>query len=587
MTQAVVNGVVPPSTVRSVGAVSLRPRVVAVIHRPARFAASSALLLGCAVVSGSLLTACAAKKETALTISSLTVERRTIVVNAQATGAVEPINVIEVKSKASGQITKIPVETGTQVRAGDLLVQVDTRDVQNQYDQASADLRSAKASIEIAEAAKKRADEMFKSRVITTPEFESAQLTLTQAQGQIVRATTNLDLAKQRLEDATVVAPVSGTIIDKPVSLGQVIASATGSVSGGTTLLKMADLTKVRVRALVNETDIGNVRAGQSARVTVDAYPERPFLGVVEKIEPQAVVQQSVTMFPVIVSLDNSEGFLKPGMNGEVSMNVNRRDNVVAVANDAVRTVREAATAAAFVGLNPDSVQAQVRTMQAEMGNGRGGEGAEGAGSPLGDAATPKSVNAAGQKPAEGMARGRPATQSDSQGGGRGRRNRGDSNGGMGGGRGGMSGTPDGMSRTGGSQRGGNGSNRNAMGGAPTTMGAGMQGGRPGGVTRVRTALVFVQIGEGKFEPRLVRLGAADYDYSEVVSGLKEGEKVASLSVAALQAKRDQANDRFRNMSGGVPGVQAPRGGGPGGPGGPGGGPGGGGGGGGRPPGGD
>ena len=109
-----------------------------------------------------------------------------------------------------------------------------------------------------------------------------------------------------------------------------------------------------------------------------------------------------------------------------------------------------------------------------------------------------------------------------------------------------------------------------------------MQGGRPGGVTRVRTALVFVQIGEGKFEPRLVRLGAADYDYSEVVSGLKEGEKVASLSVAALQAKRDQANDRFRNMSGGVPGVQAPRGGGPGGPGG-----GGGGGGGGRPPGGD
>ena len=111
-----------------------------------------------------------------------------------------------------------------------------------------------------------------------------------------------------------------------------------------------------------------------------------------------------------------------------------------------------------------------------------------------------------------------------------------------------------------------------------------MQGGRPGGVTRVRTALVFVQIGEGKYEPRLVRLGAADYDYSEVVSGLKEGEKVASLSVAALQAKRDQANDRFRSMTSGsgMPGTQtqAPRGGGGGPPGG------GGGGGGGRPPGG-
>ena len=83
-----------------------------------------------------------------------------------------------------------------------------------------------------------------------------------------------------------------------------------------------------------------------------------------------------------------------------------------------------------------------------------------------------------------------------------------------------------------------------------------MAGGRPGGVTRVRTALVFVQIGEGKYEPRLVRLGASNYDFSEVISGLHEGDKVASLAVAALQAKRDQANDRMRSMQGGVPGVQ-------------------------------
>lgn len=610
------------SAVSSVDAVSLRPRAVVVTPRPVRSAASAALLFGCTLGAG-LLAACAAKKETVLKISSLVVERRTIVVNAQATGAVEPINVIEVKSKASGQITRIPVETGTLVRAGDLLVQVDTRDVQNQYDQASADLRSAKASIEIAEAAKKRADEMFKARVITTPEYESAQLTLTQAQGQIVRATTNLDLAKQRLEDATVVAPVSGTIIDKPVSLGQVIASATGSVSGGTTLLKMADLTKVRVRALVNETDIGNVRAGQSARVTVDAYPERPFVGVVEKIEPQAVVQQSVTMFPVIVSLDNSEGFLKPGMNGEVSMNVNRRDNVIAVSNDAVRTVREAATAATFVGLNPDSVQAQVREMQAAMGNGRGGSpDAGGMGQPTGDSPAAKTVNASGQKPTGQMGGETPGAGRARRGAGdsgnamgratagiegdsgmgrrRGNRGGGDSAGAMpaGAGRGdGRGGESRGGGR-GGFNRGGNASGGNASGGnfagarAPAAMGAGMQGGRPGGATRVRTALVFVQIGEEKYEPRLVRLGAADYDYSEVVSGLKEGEKVASLNVAALQAKRDQANDRFRNMSGGMPGTQTqgPRGGGGGPPGGGGGGGppggGGGGGGGGRPPGG-
>ncbi len=546
-----------------IGADFLRQGVVVVTARCPRSTVTT-LLLGCTILSSSLLSACAAKKEATAPVSSVVVERRTIVVDAQATGAVEPINVIEVKSKASGQIVKIPVETGTQVRRGDLLVQVDTRDVQNQYDQARADLRSAQASIEVAQAAKKRADEMFKTGVITTPEYESAQLTLTQAQGAIVRATTNLDLAKQRLEDATVVAPVSGTIIAKPVSLGQVIASATGSVSGGTTLLQMADLTKVRVRALVNETDIGNVRAGQPARVTVDAYPERPFQGIVEKIEPQAVVQQSVTMFPVIISLDNSEGFLKPGMNGEVSMIVNRRENVLAVSNDAVRTVREAAQAATFVGLNPDSVSAQVREMQSQMGNGRGGAAMGGTGQPTGDAAGAQTVDAAGKSPGAANAMGGQGrgARGDVQGSeGRQQRPRSES--------GAMSGAMSGRGGTGGM---GGGGTQAAMGAG--AMGAGMQGGRPGGVTRTRTALVFVQIGEGKYEPRLVRLGASDYDYSEVLSGLKEGDKVASLNVAALQARRDQANDRMRNMTGGgVPGVQQP-------------GPRGGGGGGGRPPGG-
>lgn len=460
------------------------------VMKPGRWA--SGLLVG------SLLTACGTKPDAPPMVTTVAVDRRTIVVDAQATGAVEPINVIEVKSKASGQITRMPVETGSQVKVGDLLVQIDTRDVKNQYDQAAADLRSAEAGIAVAEAQKQRSDELFKSRVITTQEYEAAQLALTQAQGAMVRATTNVDLAKQRLEDATVVAPVSGTIIDKPVSLGQVIASATGSVSGGTTLLKMADLTKVRVRALVNETDIGKVRPGQSTRVTVDAYPERPFQGVVEKIEPQAVVQQSVTMFPVIVSLDNRDGLLKPGMNGEVSMLIDRRTNVLAVSNDAVRTVREAAVAATFVGLNPDSVTAQVRTLQAAMRAPGGSTDRE---PPAGDTPSVKSV------PRRTAAAGAAAR-----------------------------GIP----------------------GAPTAVAA-TPGGRPsnGNATRVRTALVFVEEAPGKFSPRLVRLGASDYDYSEVISGLTEGEKVATLAVQALQAKRDQQNDRFRSMTGagGMPGA--------------------------------
>lgn len=484
-----------------------------------------AITIGRALIAVLLISGCAKKKEVMQVTQTDTVGRQTIVVDAQATGSVEPINVIEVKSKASGQITAMPVEIGTQVKAGDLLVQIDTRDVKNQFDQSMADLKSAEASLSVAQAAKKRADEMFAARVITTPEYETAQLALTQAQSQIVRATTNLDLARQRMEDATVVAPVSGTIIAKPVSLGQVIASATGSVSGGTTLLMMADLTKVRVRALVNETDIGRVRAGQPARVTVDAYPDRPFQGSVEKIEPQAVVQQSVTMFPVIISLNNNEGFLKPGMNGEVSMIIDRRENVLAVSNDAVRTVREAALAATFVGLNPDSVTAQVREMQAQMNGGAAGGGS---GRPAVDAPAALPVDAS----SGGDTGGNAAAAAGARGG-----------------RNAAGGSP------GASPSGRNGRNgRGGAGGGGAQSGAASGASQPS-ATRPRTGLVFVQTAAGKYEPRLVRLGASNYDYSEVLSGLSEGEIVASLAVAALQAKRDQQNDRFRSMSGGVPGV--------------------------------
>src|SRR5690348_2747696 len=329
------------------------------VKRP--FALALAVCLGTAACSGG--------KDKSPFVQTALVSRRTIVIDAEATGSVEPINVVEVKSKASGLITKMPVETGTLVKPGDLLVQIDTRDVQNQYNQAEADLKASQAKLQVSEQQKKRSDELFKARVITSQEYESASLDLENSKAAVIRSAANLDLAKQRLEDATVTAPTSGTILTKTVSLGQVITSATSSATGGTTLLTMADLGKVRVRALFNETDIGQVRPGQTAVVTVDAFPDRRFQGVVEKIEPSATIQQNVTMFPVLVTLDNSENLLKPGMNGEVSVLVDQVNDVVAVPNDAVKNVREAAATGQMLGLNVDSVTAEVR---AQMQNGFG-----------------------------------------------------------------------------------------------------------------------------------------------------------------------------------------------------------------------
>jgi HlyD family secretion protein len=449
------------------------------------------------------LAACGEKAAEAAPLTNLKVERRNIVVDAQATGAVEPINIIEVKSQAGGQILRMPVETGDNVQPGDLIVQVDTRDLKNQQEQAAADVRSAEAALEVARLQRERSAELYKARIITAQENEQADLSYTQAQAQVIRARTNLDLANQRLEQARVVAPVTGTVIEKLVSEGQVIQSATGAFGEGTILVRMADLTRVQMRAFVNETDIGKIKPGQEARVVVDAFPERPFRGTVEKIEPQAVVQQSVTMFPVIISLPNQERLLMPGMNGEVSVSIERKTDVLAVGNDAVRSMREAAQAAEMLGLDPESVTAMLRGAgNGAPANGNARNDTAGAGRPV---QVPGGA-AAGGAPGSAAAGGAPAGAT-------------------------AGGPPAGARRPGG------------MGGA-----------RRNGASGSRAAVVFLVRDSGVYEPRLVRLGASDYDYSEVISGLEEGDEVASLALAALEAARQERLRRFSGF-GGVPGM--------------------------------
>jgi len=454
------------------------------------------------------------------TVATETVTRRDIDQTVQATGTVEPVETVEIKSKASGQILRMPVEVGSVVRAGQLLAQIDTVNVQNQYDQASASLRAAQAGVEVTAAQKKRADELFSREVITTDQYESATLAYANSQSDLVRARTSLEMARQALEDATVRAPGNGTILAQPVVKGQVITSATQSMSGGTTLLMMADLDRIQMRALVGETDIGSVRSGQPATVAVDAFPNRMFRGQVVKVEPQAVVQQSVTMFPVLVAIDNEDGLLLPGMNGEVTVYIEQRTGVLAVPLDAVRTVRELPAVATALGVNADSVQAQVqRQVEVRRAARAGADSARGRG---------------------GWARGGEA--------GRGPGGDGARHGAVGASR-----LPQGPGGGDGAQHGGVGAGvQHGPGG-----GGGAQHGVAGPGAR-QAQVVFVKTARG-LEPRLVRLGISDFDYVEVVDGLEEGDEVALLSVAEVQAKRqnDQAQLRQR-MGSGMPGVGSP-----------------------------
>jgi HlyD family secretion protein len=122
-------------------------------------------------------------------------------------------------------------------------------------------------------------------------------------------------------------------------------------------LMQMADLSAVQIRSLVDETDIGKVRPGMTASVLVAAYPNQPFPGEVVKIEPQAVVEQNVTMFAVLVSIQNPDGLLMPGMNAEVEISIVRSENVMTIPVMALRTNRDLATTATVLGRSEDDIR--------------------------------------------------------------------------------------------------------------------------------------------------------------------------------------------------------------------------------------
>lgn len=344
------------------------------------------ILFGFLLASGAA--ACSGTKLPPLEIPTQTASRRNINVTAEATGRIEPIQVIDIKSKAGGQITKMFVESGTEVKKGDTIVILDKRDVQAAFQQADANLKSAQARLDNSRANLKQNEQLFAAEALTRREYENSKLDVTNQETAVISSTQNLELAKQRLEDAVILAPSDGTIIEKIVSEGTVIASASNSASGGTTLVRMANLSRVRARIYVSETDIGKVELNMETRVLVDAYPNKPFLGVVEKREPQAIVDQNVTMFPVIVSLDNAERALMPGMNGEVQIQVDEKVGVLSIPLDAFRLANEARTVAAMFDITPEAVDSinRVGGQAARMGGGInfGDDNASGQPVPLG-----------------------------------------------------------------------------------------------------------------------------------------------------------------------------------------------------------
>jgi HlyD family secretion protein len=454
-------------------------------------AAAGALAMGC-------------RKETPKPVyQAVPVAYRDIVVSAVASGVIQPDTLVEVRSRASGEVMKLFAETGQRVKQGDPLVRIDPRLPKNSFQQAKADLDVAKAQLENARVQRDRSAQLLKDQSITVQENEQAQLAFSTAQANVVKATIAVENARILVEDTDVRAPISGTIIEKSIERGQQIASATQNVGGGTVLMRMADLSLVQAVTLVDETDIGKVRPGMRATVTVNAFPNQPFEGEILKIEPNDTTSQNVTMFPVRVRVRNDQNRLLPGMNCDVRIHVGQADSVLAIPNASLRTPKDVASAAQVLGLRPEDVQSQLAQQ------------------PLPSAPAERSTSlGSGAPPAD-----QPAAQRTAQ--------RGPNSA--------TAGNDGAAGANGGQRRGGRGAK--AGGGADYLF-----GGR---------YIVFVKRG-GQPTARNIQTGLTDLDYSEVRRGLEPGDSVLLLPSASLVQSQQDFKERVNRMTGGggVPGMQ-------------------------------
>ena len=281
---------------------------------------------------------------------------QTLEVSIEASGVIEAISSVEIKSKASGEVLFLGAEVGDFIDKGFMLAQIDQRTANNIVDQTESDLEAAKVRLLNAEAQYERGKELHKNSSISDKDFEDIKENYAQAKSTVVRTEVSYENAKISLDDTVVKSPISGTVISRPVEVGQVITSPTSAFGEGSIIMTMADLSKVRVRALVDEIDVGKVEIGQKVSIKVAAYRDKEFIGTVSKIEPKAYIQQNVTTFPVLIDINNEQNLLLIGMNTDVVIEILKKDVVLSVPTMSLRTRKDIYTATSVLNIDKEGI---------------------------------------------------------------------------------------------------------------------------------------------------------------------------------------------------------------------------------------
>ena len=275
------------------------------------------------------------KSETA--VSTAVVEKRDMGSLVQATGIIKPKVGAEVKvgARITGKVEHLYANIGDRVKKGQVLVRLEQDDLKARSDQAEAAYLEAKAAFDKAKLDLDRDTPLAKEGYISQQNIDALQNVYDIANARVMKAKADKDYGKAQLSYATIVAPIGGTIASVTTQQGETVAAGLSAP----TFITIIDLNKLEVNAYVDETDVGKIGVGQEALFTVDTFADKDFKGKVTAIYPRAVLQENVVNYITLISIENSEGKLKPDMTANVTITLKKKKGVLAIPGAAV--VRE------------------------------------------------------------------------------------------------------------------------------------------------------------------------------------------------------------------------------------------------------
>jgi HlyD family secretion protein len=261
------------------------------------------------------------------------IQRGNLEITVSSTGQLAAISTVKVGIQVSGTIDRVLVDYNNIVKKGQVLAVLDTTLLETDVDQAAANVEKADAEVYAAKKEYERNRPLFKQGALSAREFQQTETALKTTRAILLQTKASLKKARTNLDNAVIRAPINGTIIEKNIDAGQTVAA---SFSTPTLFTIAEDLSHMQIEAMVDETDIGQIKEKQNVRFTVQAYPDNTFTGVVRQIRLNSQVISNVVNYTVVINAENKSGLLLPGMTATVDFVVAFQPDTLLIPNGAL-----------------------------------------------------------------------------------------------------------------------------------------------------------------------------------------------------------------------------------------------------------